>query len=326
MVIKLDLKDKKILYELDKNCRQSNAKIARKVELSKQVVGQRIQKMIENKLITTFYAVIDISKLGFTVHKNFLRLQNITKEKEKELIEYAKSNPNVVWATSCDGRYDFIFSTWAKDPEHLNNILKELNKKFGEFIYERQIATILKGQYLARDYLLNKKRNHGEGEVFFGAIPESINLDKTDWKILMALGQNARMSAVDIASKAHVSADVIGDRIRKLERIGVLKHYNFVPNESVYPYLHYKILISLRNNSEQIEGSFLSYCRSNPNIVYVVKALGSWDFEVDIELENIGQFREIMMGLKSHFQNDMRDYSSLLIYQVHKYNFCPGTP
>ena len=61
----LDLKDRKILYWLDINSRQSNAKIAKKTGLSKQVVGFRIKRLIKEHIIHSFYTVIDISKLGF---------------------------------------------------------------------------------------------------------------------------------------------------------------------------------------------------------------------------------------------------------------------
>ena len=40
---KLDLKDKKILYELDIDCRQSFRSIGRKVGLSKDVVATRVK-------------------------------------------------------------------------------------------------------------------------------------------------------------------------------------------------------------------------------------------------------------------------------------------
>jgi DNA-binding Lrp family transcriptional regulator len=40
----LDLKDKKILYELDFNARQSNASIGKKVGLSKDIVNRRVKK------------------------------------------------------------------------------------------------------------------------------------------------------------------------------------------------------------------------------------------------------------------------------------------
>ena len=109
MVITLDAKDRKILYELDINSRHSNSEIAKKVGLSKQVVGFRIKRLIQEGIISSFYTVIDISKLGFTIHKNFLRLQNLTKEKENELITFLKANQNVVWVVSCDGKYDLAF-------------------------------------------------------------------------------------------------------------------------------------------------------------------------------------------------------------------------
>ena len=43
MAIKLDLKDKKILEQLDLNSRQSNSQIAKKVGLSKDAIGYRIK-------------------------------------------------------------------------------------------------------------------------------------------------------------------------------------------------------------------------------------------------------------------------------------------
>ena len=92
MVLNLDVKDKKLLYQLDINSRQTNSEIAKKVGLSKQVVGFRIKRLIKEKLITSFYTIIDISKLGFTVHKNFLRLQNLDRNEEKKLLHFLKNN------------------------------------------------------------------------------------------------------------------------------------------------------------------------------------------------------------------------------------------
>ena len=109
-----------------------------------------------------------------------------------------------------------------------------------------------------------------------------------------------------------------------MERSGVVRHYNIVPNESNYPYLHYKILVGLRNLSEEKERSLIEYCRMNTNIVYVVKALGPWEFEIDMEVKNMEQFREIMMEIKTKFKDIIKDYSALNIYKIHKYNFCPS--
>ena len=46
---KLDLKDRKILYELDLNCRQSNAQIGKKVGLSRKEAYNAIKQILKKK-------------------------------------------------------------------------------------------------------------------------------------------------------------------------------------------------------------------------------------------------------------------------------------
>lgn len=323
MSVGLDLKDKKIMYELDVNSRSSNAEIAKKVGLSKQVVGFRIKRLWDEKVLSNFYTIIDISKLGYTAHKNYVRLQNLDAIKEAELIQFLKNHPQIIWLASCDGKFDFIFSIWARNMEELDKTLAEINTKYGSYISERQLATIIRGEYFTRDYLISKSRG-GFSKSFFGSVPISAEVDAFDWNILLQLGKNSRLTAVEIAELIKTSPDMVRDRIKKLEKSGVIKHYNIVPNESVYPYLHYKILVGLKNISTEKEKSIIEFCLVNPTIVYVVKALGPWELEIDLEVESPEQYRKLMMNLKTQFSEVIKDYSSLQIYQVHKYNFCPS--
>jgi len=208
--------------------------------------------------------------------------------------------------------------------EYLDRTIREMNKKFGENISEKQIATIIRGEYFIRDYLVDKKLGSDFRKSFFGAVPAPARIDETNWRILNTIANNARMGTVEIGKKVGISADAAADRIKKMEKTGVIRHYNFVPNESIYPFLHYKVLIGFRNSSEQRENDLVEYCMANPNIVYIVKALGPWEFEMDLEVVNAEQFREIMRNMKSRFHDIIKDYSTLHIYQVHKYNFCPS--
>ena len=61
---KIDLKDRKILYELDLDCRQSNTQIGKKVGLTRDVVAYRIKRMEEEGVITNFWTAINTFKLG----------------------------------------------------------------------------------------------------------------------------------------------------------------------------------------------------------------------------------------------------------------------
>lgn len=326
MTIKLDVKDRKILYQLDIDSRQPNSEIAKKVGLSKQVVGFRIKRLVKENIISFFYTIIDISKLGFTAHKSFMRLQNVDREKELQIISYLKNNPNIVWVASCDGKYDLAFSTWAKNMEQLDKALREIDGFFRDYISEREIASIIRGEYFVRDYLIDKKEPSPFRRAFFGAVPSPVDMDDIDWQILLELGKDSRATSVELSKLVDMSADAVSNRIRRMEKSGIIRNYNIVPNESAYPFLHYKVLVGLRNISEMRENSLIEYCRTNPNIIYIAKTLGPWEFEIDIEAKNAEQFREIMMELKTMFKDIIKDYSALNIYQVHKYNFCPSIP
>ena len=70
----------------------------------------------------------------------------------------------------------------------------------------------------------------------------------------------------------------------------------------------------------------VEFCRVHQNVVYVVKSLGQWEFEIDVEIEDAKKFREFMMDLKGRFNEIIQDYSALQIYKVWKYNFCPSVP
>jgi len=70
---KLDLKDRKILYELDLNCRQSNAQIGKKVGLGRDVVAYRINHMQEEGVIKNFWTAINTFKLGYYVFRIYIK-------------------------------------------------------------------------------------------------------------------------------------------------------------------------------------------------------------------------------------------------------------
>ena len=55
---KIDLKDRRILYELDVDSRQSFRNIGRKVGLSKDVVASRVKKLKEQWDHSTFFCLL----------------------------------------------------------------------------------------------------------------------------------------------------------------------------------------------------------------------------------------------------------------------------
>ena len=86
---KIDLKDRRILYELDYNSRESLTQIGKKVGLKKDVVSYRIKKLQDEGVIQCFYTVIDAYKLGYTLFRYYIIFQYVNSEIRKKIIEYS---------------------------------------------------------------------------------------------------------------------------------------------------------------------------------------------------------------------------------------------
>ena len=323
MKLKLDLKDRKILYQLDVNARQSASEISKKVGLSKQVAAYRISKLLERGLIQQFYSVFDTAKLGFTTTKIFLRLQNTDPSTQEELDEYLKNHQQVQFLISTDGMFDIGFNILAKNVMELYSFVRQLENKYGNYIAEKEKIIMVFSSFFFRDYLINNKATPIRKPMFFGSENNPLAVDKNDEKILSLLGIDARVPIVEIAKKTGLSEDSVGGRIKKLEKLQIIQNYIMLPDFSLLDQTSYKVMFSLRNLTEEKERMFLEYARMQPNIWFHSKSLGKWDLELNMDVDNADQFRKIMMEIKSKFSEIIKEYNTLQVSKVHKFNFYP---
>ena len=97
MLEKLDIKDRKILAELDMNARQPMTILSKSVGLSRQVVEYRIKKLEQKGIITGYVGWYNSLKLGYNHCRIFLNLKNIDRTTESKLIDYLKNIEEIVW-------------------------------------------------------------------------------------------------------------------------------------------------------------------------------------------------------------------------------------
>jgi len=107
MAEKIDLFDRKILYELDKDSRMPLSALAKKVKRDRASVNYRINQLIEKGIIQNFVALLDPGKIGAMVWNIYLQLQNTTKEIENDIVDYLSQKEKVWWIAKTTGRWHF---------------------------------------------------------------------------------------------------------------------------------------------------------------------------------------------------------------------------
>src|SRR3989338_7242214 len=130
MDIKLDLIDKKILHELDKDARASYSDIAKKTRVAKETVKYRINNLLKHKILLGFYTVLDYSKLGLNVYRFYLHLQNVTPEKEQEISSFISDLREVLIVYKTTGTNHLSFGIYAPNQWKCGEILLKIKSNF----------------------------------------------------------------------------------------------------------------------------------------------------------------------------------------------------
>lgn len=321
MTYKLDLRDYKILHELDKDSRQSYAKIAKKVRLSKNSVINRVNQMIDEKLITGFTAVVDMGKLGYTYFRIYVNLKNTTPKIEQEIMSFLREREVITWVGLMDGKYNLGAMAVVKDMIEMHDLWDEFTNKYVNYIDERLLAIMSRLYYYSKAYLVGIKKNIYEQEVV--TFPEHYQLDKKDKSILKLLMQDARIPIVDIAHKLDLTPKTIIARIKELERRKIIVRYGLHLDLNKLGYQSFKTSFILFNLTKSRIKDFQVYAKEHPNIVYDEEIMGGDDYEIEVQVKDIRDLRKIIEEIKVKFTDILYDYRILHIYEENKNHFFP---
>ncbi len=136
----LDKKDKKIIEQLQNNCRQSIAQIAKKTKLPRDVVVYRIKKLEKQGIIKQHHTVLDPSKLGYPLYVYaFFSCYNLTPAEETKLVNYLKSNNQIIYVAKNSGKYDFTIGVCAKNYKEFDEIIRDVRQRFTDFIKDIEV-------------------------------------------------------------------------------------------------------------------------------------------------------------------------------------------
>ncbi len=319
--MKLDLLDRKILFELDKNSRVSYSKIAKLVKTSPQVVKYRVEQLYANDILLYCWPMIEYRAMDYFFGLHFIKLKNLTTEKEKELYKYLNSHQHIPIIMRGHGYADLIIAIDGHGIHHLNEIMQDLNNKFGDLFLDWDTVIPIGFSKFNRNYLIGN--TEFTKNVAFTGAPVNAELKETDRKIISMLNTNARVSTSEIVQKTNLSYENVVRRIKILEKNGVIQNYTILLNHVKIGYPRYRLLVKFSGLTKNEEKKFFTYCNFHPNIIHHLKVLGNWNLVIDIEIESTEKLREILSDIKSKFSKSIQKIESTYVYEIDRFRDIP---
>lgn len=320
-MLKLNIKDRKILYQLDLNSRQSASQIGKKIGLKRDVVSYRIKKLQDKGIIRNFFTVIDASKLGYISFRLYFTFQYVTPKIKKEIIDYFINNKYSYFIGLVEGVYDLISIMWVKNVMDFYSFYEKTKIKYG--YYFQEIKFVLYHQlyhYRFSFFLDDFPRKDRELFEITGGY-KLVDYDDVDISILNLISSNARMPTIDIAKKLDTTTNVVNYRIKKLKELGIIQGFRIAIDTSKIGYKLYKVDIQVKEYKDS--KSILNYILYNPNLIYLNKTVGHADLELEFYVKTIDDIHKIMEDLSNKFPGVIKYFTLFNIQDMVKIKLMP---
>jgi len=319
---KLDLKDRKILYELDLNCRQSNAQIGKKVGLKRDVVAYRIKRLQEEGVISNFYAELDTFRLGYNVFRIYINFQYVTSDVKEEIIQYFVNNPNSWVVYSEKSEFDLGVVMWVKDIYDFYNFWDKTLDKYENYFADHDLSIYIKAIVYKKSFLLDDEKAEPDRELFkLHCGGNSIEIDEVDYKLINELAGNARAPLIDIAEKLKISSQTVNYRIKNLLKNGIIKAFRVGINYSKLGLQKFKIEIYLKDHKSK--NKIIEYLATKPYHDFMNLAIGRADLEPELVVKNLDELLEIMDEINNQFSGAVKKQSFLIGENFYKFRCLP---
>lgn len=144
-----------------------------------------------------------------------------------------------------------------------------------------------------------------------------MNLDATDKKLITLLQEDCKKTTKAYADSLHLSKTAVYERIRRLERTGVItKYVALIDKEKVHRdftvLCHVRLVQHTKDNVKQFEREILKL----DEVSECFHVSGDYDYILKVNVENMKSYREFMVTKLTAIKNIGNTQSSFVIKEV----------
>jgi Lrp/AsnC family leucine-responsive transcriptional regulator len=120
-------------------------------------------------------------------------------------------------------------------------------------------------------------------------------LDAIDCRILNELQNNGRLSIVELANRVHLTKTPCSERVKRLEKTGVIKGYKAVLDSAMVAMNHVTVVhITLAQTSDNSLDNFNEAILDIPEVQSCLMIAGQFDYMLNVRTRDIAHFREVL--------------------------------
>ena len=129
-------------------------------------------------------------------------------------------------------------------------------------------------------------------------MPQNITLDDKDFLILSTLKNNAKLSTKEISKNLLMPLTTIHNRIKKLEKTGVIRNYTINVNDRALGTISAYVMVTVDYNILKLRNAtqyeLVKAIKTNPWVEQTSMVTGTHDVIIKVRVKNVQELDEFV--------------------------------
>lgn len=256
---------------------KSVKEIAKSLGMKEHTVRNALDKVTSAGIIYP-YTLINPFALGVTEYQMFVSLDHVDKTEHDKFIEVVIAQERISWVMSLSGDIHYSVGIYARGPHEVFKVFDDIVKNCPNLKYDKSFSVTASMSYFNAKYLCSKMPRIDF--IQYQPLERPPELDNTDLRILQALMELGYGNLSALSRHLKIPIATLTHRIGTLKEKNVIIAFGYLVKYYSVPFHPFLFLIKLKNPSSEIQSKMFEFCRSSPNVTYLITSIGAWDYRI----------------------------------------------
>lgn len=315
----LSEKERRVIVAAQLKANASIAQLEKETGYPAHVVRHSLKRLVDREIVSP-YTLINIAPLGFDKVAVFFSLSTTDPRVRKESIEYVMKLRCVVSVSELVGDYEYFMSIACRSTSELAEILGQISESVGCFhqhaISTRSTLVLFQRTYLAK---LPTPREY----VAYHMGGKRLEIGHEYLSVLAAVDECGTCAPATIARRTGQPISSVTYRLNKLEEEQVIAGHLFGVRVGSFGYSMHDIMLSTQSSGPRLAERMHAFCLNEPHVIGLACCLGSWQFELRVEVEDSRELMGICNRIKATFGDEVMNLKTHTMVRELKYMKLP---
>ncbi|MBI4980799.1 Lrp/AsnC family transcriptional regulator [Candidatus Woesearchaeota archaeon] len=299
----LSAKDKKILASIEFDARKTISRIAKEVNLSKEVTNYHLHNLESRKLISKYGTIFNLFNMGKDYYYLFLKINNLQKIKSDILIELKKIERMTKY-DFLEGNFNLCLTLYSNSCYDLIKEVYPFINQFGKHITRKEVYPITDIFIKKCNFLYNSSEEMEYVHIKRTNLCPFSDLEKN---ITEEIAKNPKIQLNELKTVVKVDIKTLKKYILQLHQKKIIEFYRTYLDLRQLGYQKLLVFLYLYNFSNERRTLIENLLKQN-NISSINICFGNADLLIDIHIKKVNEIYSLMSNLMNEFPEIVKDF------------------